>query len=230
MFRPLHEICPDFDGHVRLFPLPNHVLFPGNIDPLHIFEPRYCELLEHAIQGDQLIAMATIVDEESPEAADSPEGSTDDPKIARAVCIGRIVAHQANPNRTHDILLAGLARATIRRELMTYRLYREAFVDLLPDLPPRHDAPATRLQHSLIGTLENMTDSQANQEIITRLKGLDVGQVADVLAFVLPLSVPQKLKLLHEIDGLKRATTVAEFLTTTTQVGHNEGWTDFSLN
>jgi ATP-dependent Lon protease len=35
----------DFDGQVRLFPLPELVLFPHALQPVHIFEPRYCELL-----------------------------------------------------------------------------------------------------------------------------------------------------------------------------------------
>ena len=39
----------DFSGRVRLFPLPNLVLFPHVIQPLHIFEPRYVDLLHDAI-------------------------------------------------------------------------------------------------------------------------------------------------------------------------------------
>ena len=39
---------PDFCGQVRLFPLSNLVLFPGNVLPLHIFESRYEEMLEDA--------------------------------------------------------------------------------------------------------------------------------------------------------------------------------------
>ena len=50
---------PDFGGEVRLFPLPNLVMFPSNVLPLHIFESRYREMLEDAVQSDQLITMAT---------------------------------------------------------------------------------------------------------------------------------------------------------------------------
>ena len=41
----LVRLPDDFDGHVRLFPLPSMVLFPHAMQPLHIFEPRYCEML-----------------------------------------------------------------------------------------------------------------------------------------------------------------------------------------
>ena len=50
----------DFDGRVRLFPLPELVLFPHAMQPLHIFEPRYCEMLGEAMAGDHLIAMSTL--------------------------------------------------------------------------------------------------------------------------------------------------------------------------
>ena len=49
-----------FSGKVRLFPLPNLVLFPHVMQPLHIFEPRYRDLLEDALAGDRLIAMAVL--------------------------------------------------------------------------------------------------------------------------------------------------------------------------
>ena len=48
------DLPDDFDEQVRLFPLPDFVAFPSNVLPLHLFESRYREMLEDAIQGDQL--------------------------------------------------------------------------------------------------------------------------------------------------------------------------------
>ena len=36
-------------------------MFPSNVLPLHIFESRYKEMLEDALRGDQLVAMATLM-------------------------------------------------------------------------------------------------------------------------------------------------------------------------
>ena len=47
----------DFDGRVRLFPLPDLVVFPHSMQPLHIFEPRYCEMLAESLESDSLIAL-----------------------------------------------------------------------------------------------------------------------------------------------------------------------------
>ena len=43
-----------------LFPLPNVVLFPDVCLPLHIFEPRYRQMLAHALHGDRLIGMVLL--------------------------------------------------------------------------------------------------------------------------------------------------------------------------
>ena len=50
----------DFNGTVRLFPLPDFVLFPHVVTPLHIFEPRYRAMTEAALESDQVIAMALL--------------------------------------------------------------------------------------------------------------------------------------------------------------------------
>ena len=49
----------DFDNEVRLFPLPELVLFPGVMQGLHIFEPRYLTMLDDVLKTDhRLIGMA----------------------------------------------------------------------------------------------------------------------------------------------------------------------------
>src|SRR4051794_27122666 len=44
---------------IPLFPL-NVVLFPGMPLPLHIFEPRYQEMIRHCLQGDLLFGVCLI--------------------------------------------------------------------------------------------------------------------------------------------------------------------------
>ena len=55
------DLPPSFGSNTRLFPLSDLVMFPSNLLPLHIFESRYREMLEDAMQGDQLISMATLL-------------------------------------------------------------------------------------------------------------------------------------------------------------------------
>ena len=75
------EMPSDFDGVARLFPLPNLVLFPGVIQALNVFEPRYRMMTEEALEQDGLITMAML----KPEQLST---SMDRPAIFETVCVG----------------------------------------------------------------------------------------------------------------------------------------------
>src|SRR5436190_1334396 len=107
----------DFCGTARLFPLPNLVLFPHVAQPLHIFEPRYQELMADALEDDRLIALALL----------QPGWEEDyhkKPPIYRMVCLGRILQEEKLEGGRYNLLLQGLCRARVREELKTDKLYR----------------------------------------------------------------------------------------------------------
>jgi Lon protease-like protein len=109
-----------------IFPLPRVQLFPHALLPLHIFEPRYRELLKDCMAGDQVMAIATL----EPGYAADYEGR---PPI-RAVCgVGLVIGHQPLPDGRANILLRGVTRARIERELPPDRAYRLAKVTPLSD-------------------------------------------------------------------------------------------------
>ncbi|TWT55622.1 Lon protease [Thalassoglobus neptunius] len=202
------EIPDDFEGSVRLFPLPDHVLFPGNIEPLHLFEPQYCELIEAAQQSDSLITMATLTN----SAAD--ERGIGSPPIARDVCIGKVIAHKRNENGTHGIVLAGLARARIQREYPLSHLYREAEVEILPEWEPNKSQSTNRLFHFLVQEFTGLLKSRTGEEPdLPKLgKNLTLRLLTDLLSFHLQLDLQTKLELLAERCVLTRATKLAEIL------------------
>ena len=45
---------------LKVFPLPSVVLFPETVQPLHIFEPRYRELVKTALAGDKVLVLAQL--------------------------------------------------------------------------------------------------------------------------------------------------------------------------
>jgi uncharacterized protein len=119
----------DFSGVARLFPLPNLVLFPHVLQPLHVFEPRYRALVEEAMAADRLIAMALLEPGWEPDY----EGR---PPVSGIACLGRITTAQRLDNGRYNILLAGLKRVRLLRELPAKKLFREAQVDLYDDFYP----------------------------------------------------------------------------------------------
>ena len=78
-----------FSGRARLFPLPNLVLFPHVVQPLHVFEPRYVDLLHDALEDDRLIAMSLL-------EAGWEKDYEGRPALYPTACLGRISATSAD--------------------------------------------------------------------------------------------------------------------------------------
>src|SRR3954465_12651185 len=98
----------DFSA-VPLFPLPNVVLFPGAILPLHIFEERYKAMTADALRGPKRIAMALM----RPGWEKNYHGR---PAIEPVVCVGEIISHEKLEDGRYNFLLRGYRRARVVRE------------------------------------------------------------------------------------------------------------------
>ena len=92
-----------FDGVARLFPLPNVVLFPHVVQPLHIFEARYRQMTADALEDDRLIAMALLRQGWESDYESQPD-------IHSVVCLGRIVGEQRLADGRYNLWLRGLRR------------------------------------------------------------------------------------------------------------------------
>lgn len=101
----------DFSKPIRLFPLAKCILLPHATVPLHIFEPRYRAMVRDALDADGLIAMATFDGE---DYIDNYHGN---PPIREHVCVGYIVHHERLMDGRYNILLQGIARATVHEEV-----------------------------------------------------------------------------------------------------------------
>jgi Lon protease-like protein len=110
---------------IPVFPLPEVVLLPGEVLPLHIFEPRYRAMVRDALGGHRVIGMVEIdVDSDAP--------STAVPTICDIGCVGFIAEHQELPDGRFLIWLLGLERFTIDEEIRADTLYRQARVTYTP--------------------------------------------------------------------------------------------------
>ena len=199
----------DFDGCVRLFPLPDLVVFPHAMQPLHIFEPRYCEMLADAMATNQLIAMATLTGGIS---AATKEQSP----IASTVCIGKVISHTEVENDRHNILLVGAKRAKIIRELDAGRPFRIARVEVAQDVyPPSGTKGRLDMKRELLQAFGDVIPSssgvkQSLQELMAGQMGL--GPITDIIAYTLPFEVKSKLSLLADPNVDLRASELIRLL------------------
>ena len=191
----------DFCGKTRLFPLPNLVVFPHVVQPLHIFESRYVEMLEDAVAGDNLLAMGLLL----PGWEAEYEGR---PPVDPFVCLGRVLSHTPTKDSRYNILLGGIARARIKSELPAKRSFREVELEILTDVEPEPDDSLVReLQLELVGTFRKFipSDSSAKKqfgEILNRESRL--GTLTDLISYSLPLDLAFRQTLLAELDVVQR--------------------------
>src|SRR2546430_16200345 len=82
-----------------IFPLPI-VLFPGTPQPLHVFEPRYRQLLADCLAADRRFGIAYVPAEPEP-------GSEPLPRPGDVGCVALIQNTQALPDGRANILTVG---------------------------------------------------------------------------------------------------------------------------
>ena len=204
------DLPSNFTGVVKLFPLPNLVLFPGVIQPLHIFEPRYRKLMEDAINSDQLIAMAML----KPGWENSHVG---EPDLHKTLCIGKIVTHAQLPDGRYNLLLLGAKRARIIREVAADQPYRLADVKLIEsEIETTSEATIDAMRQRVIRIFEDLVgvDSRLDHESIASLLDDDLpfGLLLDLMTFSSGLPLEQQQSVLETVSVGQRAQLVLEML------------------
>jgi Lon protease-like protein len=97
----------DLPDEVPVMPLPGAVLFPHALLPLYIFEPRYREMLEHALKHDRMFSVALI-------KPTCPEWHAAEDFFHLAT-VGLIRACVGRGNGTSNLVLQGLHRVRFTR-------------------------------------------------------------------------------------------------------------------
>ncbi|MCB9896855.1 MAG: LON peptidase substrate-binding domain-containing protein [Planctomycetes bacterium] len=190
----------DLVGRSPLFPLPFGALLPGQLLPLHVFEPRYRRMLEVVRKGDRMIAMATL-------ATGWPVEALGNPPIHPVVGIGRLVKDKLNADGTSDIVLHGIVRGEITAEAGG-EPYRQALVRLHPD-DEDHPAIAYRLRRAL---LEGLSERLGGKLVCDVTTGFQPGGLVDRIAVGLDLDPEQRVELMQAIAPEKRVHLLIEVL------------------
>ncbi len=193
------DLPPEFDGNLKLFPLPNYVFFPGVVKGLHIFEPRYCAMLADALASDHLIALAVL----KPGWENCYLGT---PAIFPTVGVGRVIHHEPLPDGRHNILLRGVRRATVESEAKTQSGYRMAKASIVSEKSLRSDCEVEAGRRLLCDkTLRHSSVLPVSARILLpKLPGSSLCSMIDFLSNELPLFYDQKVMLLQEPSIDKR--------------------------
>jgi uncharacterized protein len=191
---------------VPLFALPNVVLFPRAILPLHIFEERYKAMTADALSGNCLIAMALL-------KRGWEKCYYERPAIEPVVCVGKILSSERLDDGRYNFLLQGLVRVRVLKECSA-RPYRVAKVEKLAETEAMEIDLANdrqRLIEMFCGEpLSSLPSAEQLKRIVT--SSLPTSDIADLIAFHMIDSIPIKQSLLAEPDVRSRVSRLVSMM------------------
>jgi Lon protease-like protein len=198
-------------SRVSIFPLSGALLFPGMHLPLHVFEPRYRAMVSDALARDRRIGMI------------QPRGEGDRPALFDLGCIGQIVEVEALPDGRFDIVLEGLARFRVVRELDVATPFRQVEAELLADAPAGTLALAERASLELESRrFAEVQGYAVDWESVARL---DDETLVNGIAQIAPFDPASKQALLEADTLSDRAELIVQLMQFFGRHGDEEGRT-----
>lgn len=187
---------PEGEFLLPLFPLPNMVFFPNTRLPLHVFEPRYRQLIKDAMESSNRFGIVLL-------RSGWEEGYFEAPPIHDHGTLGTIEQAVALDDGKLNILVRGDVRFRILDEVASTP-YRTARVVAQPQQKP--DPQLSYAQREWLADLSKqyltyLPDQMAVPEIET--VGLEA--LTNALIMSLNLDAEEKQRLLELDDTLARA-------------------------
>jgi hypothetical protein len=186
---------------VPVFPLPGALLFPRSQLPLHIFEPRYRAMVRDAMAGDKLIAMV------------QPRGEGEPPSLFKVGCIGMIVSCEELADGRFNLVLEGVGRFRIVREVEVETLYRQVDADRGAFLDDREPEPLASIQRAdLEREARRYADALGYAVDWGAVASLDDETLVNGIAQIAPLDTGSKQALLEADELADRAELLVQFM------------------
>lgn len=200
---------PEELSELPIFPLPNSALFPGAGLSLHVFEPRYRQLVRDSLANRRCLAIARL----RPGFEAEYHGR---PPIFEICGAGRIVAHTRLLDGRYDIELLGVERVCIEAELPPTRSYRVVKAVPLSDMPTNPSIIFALKQNlrSLWNALApHLPASLRNPDEIAGISA-PAGLFVDRLAAAIAHEVSLSQALIEELDPAERFHVLARHIST----------------
>lgn len=174
-----------------LFPLPKVFLYPGVVLPLHVFEPRYRQMVEDLLDAKPWVAIAPILAGHEPDAMGNPP-------FFPVGGLGEIVKHSRLSDGRFLITLAGLGRVRLK-EVESDRLYRKVQFEPLQEVLPTGSEDEHLREELRKAVLER------NEAFLNLPEDLPLGPLVDLLLQSLDLPVDAMCEAFSEPVVSRRA-------------------------
>lgn len=192
---------------VPVMTLSGVVFFPQAMLPLHIFEPRYRQMLEDVLEGERIFCVAG-----QNESLAEDDGRFEPPYEIASVGIVR-ASHQ-NDDGTSNLILQGLTRVRVRR-IIREEPYRLAEIEPLICEPGTDPETLAAQKRQLIKVLKSHArlGGRVPEEVLAFLEKVDdADAVIDLAAFTLCSDDDEKQHLLEILDTQRRYAAYLDYL------------------
>ena len=190
---------------IPIFPLPQVVLFPEAVLPLHVFEPRYRAMLKDCLATHGALVIAHIVGGEQDEHGR--------PRIAPIAGGGIVIEDQTLPDGRSNIVVLGKARLRLEElDPDESRPYRMARATVLADVDARvaaHDRAALVAAATMFAAEVKKHDPHFAFKLPSTM---DASHIADLCAFQLVVDARTRQAILDELDPRVRVSLVVNQL------------------
>ncbi|MEZ5404710.1 MAG: LON peptidase substrate-binding domain-containing protein [Verrucomicrobiia bacterium] len=184
--------------------LPNALLFPHAFLPLYLFEPQYCEMLRDCLAKHRMFGIAL---------AKNLHLDQEDPEPNHIMGVGLIRACVNNKDETFHLILQGVARAEIIKQIQIMP-YHMAKICILPNIHRSGLEIEALMIKAIELAVERIKHShETPHKILHFLNDIkDPSILADVIGYNFVDDLYQKQRLLETVDVRLRLRRLISFL------------------
>ena len=195
----------ELPNKIPVFPLSNFIIFPEITVPLNIFEPRYINMVDDSMKNSRMIGMIQP----------KKNSNVQNPELFDIGCLGKITSFNETDDGRYLIVLNGLTRFKIQKEIQNNKLYREfevSFSDYKNDINIKKEEIKFSDLELIFKNLKSLFEKNGYSINWEELKKQSLNQTINTLAMASPFSIEEKQGLLETENLISRKKKLEEIL------------------
>ena len=199
------RIIKNLPNIISIFPLSNFIFFPKTSVPLNIFEPRYIKMIDDCMKDNRIIGII------------QPKNKKKIPELYSVGCAGKITSFNETDDGKYIIIIKGLSRFKILKEISNNKTYREckvSFEEFNIDMINNYNEIKFTDLELIFKNLKTLFKKKGYTINWKELEKQSLDQTINTLVMASPFSLEEKQVLLETIDIKNRKIELEKILNT----------------
>ena len=199
------RIIKNLPNIISIFPLSNFIFFPKTSVPLNIFEPRYIKMIDDCMEDSRIIGII------------QPKNKKKIPELYSVGCAGKITSFNETDDGKYIIVIKGLSRFKILKEISNNKTYREcevSFEEFNIDMINNYNEIKFTDLELIFKNLKTLFNKKGYTVNWKELEKQSLDQTINTLVMASPFSLEEKQVLLETIDIKNRKIELEKILYT----------------